>query len=139
MVWKMPTIKENLRYKIKEHELICRISGNAYSEYDITTDRREFYSRIKQIHLDYFDQIIDTSNKPDMNIVILTVDCLRDSQLLSNKYFRDTTPFIDSLRGSKFIAVSSSCWTYPSVPSILTGLYPHNYGAIILSGKLNEQ
>ncbi len=91
--------------------------------------RREFYSRIKSIN---FDGYIDTSNKLDLNVIILTVDCLRYSNLSFTGYQRETTPFMDSLK-TKFRGISAAPWTYPSVPSILTGLYPHNHNAYIHS------
>ena len=72
-----------------------------------------------------------------MNVIIITIDCLRDSQLSYNGYFRETTSFLDSIRGSKFTAISSASWTYPSVASILTGLYPHSHGGI-LSGEVKD-
>lgn len=137
----MGNIKRSIVDIIKRHELIYKIArraykkyNNTYKTYDDIKNRREFYSRIKQINP---DEYLDTSNKPDLNVIILTIDCLRDSQLSYNGYFRDTTPFLDSLRGSKFTAISSASWTYPSVASILTGLYPHSHGAF-LSGKMKD-
>ncbi|KUK43562.1 MAG: Sulfatase [Methanothrix harundinacea] len=131
----MKQFREHINTKIKEHELICKLARHAYSEYNIKKDRNDFFSRIKQINADQL--FLDISNNPNMNVVILTIDCLRDSQLSYNQYYRDTTPFIDSIKGSKFKAITSACWTYPSVASILTGLYPHNHGAI-LTGKLKN-
>lgn len=134
----MGNIKRSIVDIIKRHELIYKIARHAYKKYNTTykdiKNRREFYSRIKQINP---DEYLDTSNKPDLNVIILTIDCLRDSQLSYNGYFRETTPFLDSLRGSKFTAISSAPWTYPSVASILTGLYPHTHGGI-LSGKVKD-
>ena len=130
----MGNIKQSVVDIIKKHALIHKMARYAYSEYKGINYRKEFHSRIKQIDP---DEYLDTSNKPDLNVIILTVDCLRNSQLSYNRYFRETTPFLDSIRGSKFTAISPAPWTYPSVASILTGLYPHNHGAF-LSGKLKE-
>ncbi len=130
----MGNIKRSVVDIIKKHALIHKMARYAYKDYNDIKNRREFYSRIKQINP---DEYLDTSNKPDLNVIILTVDCLRDSQLSYNGYFRETTPFLDSIRGSKFTAISSAPWTYPSVASILTGLYPHTHGGI-LSGKVKE-
>lgn len=81
-----------------------------------------------------FEDFIDISNKPDVNIIIITIDCLRSSNLSSQGYYLKTTPFLDT-QDSKFEAISPSCFTYSAVPSILTGLYPHNHNAII-NGKI---
>lgn len=67
------------------------------------------------------------------HILVITVDCMRKSNLSVYGYRRDTTPFMRSLSKELSIftnAVSPSPWTFPSVASILTGLYPHNHGAV---------
>ena len=130
----MGNIKRSVVDIIKKHALIHKLARYAYSEYKGINYRREFHSRIKQINP---DEYFDTTNKPDLNVIILTVDCLRNSQLSYNGYFRKATPFLDSIRGSKFTAISPAPWTYPSVASILTGLYPHSHSAI-LSGKVKD-
>jgi len=63
------------------------------------------------------------------NVLIITVDCLRNDRISRSGYQRDTTPFIDSF-GSYTPAIASAPWTFSSVPSILTGLYPHRHGAV---------
>lgn len=68
--------------------------------------------------------------RPSGNVVLLVVDCLRYRNTSFAGYVRRTTPFLDSLR-VKLRAYSASPHTYSSVPSILTGLYPHNHGAVI--------
>ncbi len=112
---------------VKRNEITKRLALRVYNRYQERKAKREFYSRIKSID---FDEYIDTSNKPDLNVIILTVDCLRYSNLSFTGYQRETTPFMDSLK-AKFRAVSAAPWTYPSVASILTGLYPHNHNAYI--------
>ena len=62
------------------------------------------------------------------NVLIITVDCLRNDRLSRTGYHRETTPFIDSFQ-SFVPAIAAAPWTFSSVPSILTGLYPHNHGA----------
>ncbi|MHA1492353.1 MAG: sulfatase, partial [Promethearchaeota archaeon] len=71
-----------------------------------------------------------------MNIIIITIDCLRNSQLSYQGYKRKTTPFMDNFT-YKFKAISTSPWTYPSVTSILTGLYPHNHNAYVKGKNKN--
>jgi arylsulfatase A-like enzyme len=82
------------------------------------------------------DNYLDVSFKPSFNVIIIVVDALRNSQLSCEGYFRETTPIMDN-NGLKFTAVSASSWTFPSVASILTGLYPHNHGAQ-LHGKMKN-
>ena len=130
----MGNIKRSVVDIIKKHALLHKMARYAYKDYNDIKNRREFYSRIKRINP---DEYLNTTNKPDLNVIILTVDCLRNSQLSYNGYFRETTPFLDSIRGSKFTAIAPAPWTYPSVASILTGLYPHSHGGI-LSGKVKE-
>lgn len=62
------------------------------------------------------------------NVLILTVDCLRNDRISQTGYHRETTPFIDSLE-SYTPAIAPAPWTFSSVPSILTGLHPHRHGA----------
>ncbi|AHF81403.1 sulfatase [Thermococcus paralvinellae] len=80
--------------------------------------------------------IIDMDNIEKHNIVLITLDCLRYSNLSFAGYFRETTPFIDSAP-NKFRAFAAAPWTYPSVASIMTGLYPHNHNAY-LHGKIKD-
>lgn len=62
------------------------------------------------------------------NVLIITVDCLRNDRISRTGYQRETTPFLDSLN-SFTPAIAAASWTFSSVPSILTGLYPHHHGA----------
>jgi arylsulfatase A-like enzyme len=69
------------------------------------------------------------------NVVVLLIDCLRADHLGVNGYERDTTPSLDSLasEGINFTrAFSQALWTRPSVPSLLTGLYPSEHGLVSL-------
>jgi arylsulfatase A-like enzyme len=123
--WPIRTIKSNrLTYITALHMLRIPVISRAYHRLE---GKREFYSRIRQIDPDKY---LDTSHTPNLNVIIITVDCMRNSNLSSQGYFRETTPFLDSIR-TRFTAISAAPWTYPSVASILTGLYPHNHNAII--------
>jgi len=64
------------------------------------------------------------------NVVIVCVDCMRYFNTSMAGYRRNTTPGLMSL-GDHLPAVAASPHTYSSVPSILTGLYPHVHGAVI--------
>jgi arylsulfatase A-like enzyme len=112
---------------IASHPLIYKIALNAYSRYRNPRLKREFRSRINQINA---AEYLDVSHEPNLNVIILVVDCLRNSQLSCQGYFRETTPFLDLFK-TRFCAISAAPWTYSSVASILTGLYPHNHKAII--------
>jgi arylsulfatase A-like enzyme len=69
---------------------------------------------------------LDPDRRP--NVLIITVDCLRDDRLSRAGYDRKTTPFLDSF-GTHTSAITAAPWTFSSVPSILTGMYPHRHGA----------
>lgn len=75
------------------------------------------------------------------NIFFIIIDCLRKDHLSLYGYYRDTTPFLNSLikkRAAIFEnAYAASSWTYPSVASLLTGLYPHNHGGIFKENLRN--
>jgi len=72
------------------------------------------------------------------NVLIVTVDCLRNDRISRTGYRRETTPFIDSL-DSYTSAIAPAPWTFSSVPSILTGLYPHNHGAVYPDDSMRNQ
>ncbi len=65
------------------------------------------------------------------NVLLLVVDCLRADHLSVNGYERPTTPSIDALAAEsvRFTrTISQASWTRPSLPTILTGLYPSEHG-----------
>ncbi len=66
------------------------------------------------------------------NVFLLNIDMLRADHLGVHGYGRDTTPVLDDLarKGAWFTqARAHAPWTYPSVVSMLTGLYPTSHGA----------
>ena len=63
-----------------------------------------------------------TPDGPD-HVVCVTVDALR-----ADTVGPEHTPFLDALSPAR--AVSPSTWTFPAVTSLVTGLYPHEHGAI---------
>jgi arylsulfatase A-like enzyme len=67
------------------------------------------------------------------NIVMIVVETLRYDHVNCLGYERKTTPAIDALatQGALFRQhVSSSCWTMPSVMSIMTSQPPARHGAV---------
>jgi arylsulfatase A-like enzyme len=95
--------------------------------------KRDVAARIRRLKV---SQYVDVSSRPDLNVIIVVVDSLRNTSLSCRGHRRETTPFLDSLE-SRFTAVSASSWTCPSVASILTGLYPHNHN-VVLAGKVKD-
>jgi arylsulfatase A-like enzyme len=66
------------------------------------------------------------------NVILISIDTLRQDRLGSYGYGRATTPHLDALaaRGVVFEnATAPSSWTVPSHVSLLTGLYPQTHGA----------
>ncbi|MEN8155049.1 MAG: sulfatase [Acidobacteriota bacterium] len=78
----------------------------------------------------FFFNACSKKNDDVDHIFLVTVDTLRADHLSSYGYFRNTTPFIDSL-GSKGIifekAISQSATTCSSIASIFTGMYPSEH------------
>ncbi|WP_434530800.1 sulfatase-like hydrolase/transferase [Haloarcula sp. NS06] len=64
-----------------------------------------------------------THTAGDDHIILIVVDSLRCDVINAHD-----TPLLNEF--DKTTAVAPSPWTYPSVSSILTGLYPHQHGAI---------
>lgn len=84
------------------------------------------------------DRIPEVTVEEPKNVLVLTVDCLRNDRLSRTGYDRNTTPFLDTL--SEYTpAISAAPWTYSSVPSILTGRYPHRHGAVYPSDDDRNQ
>lgn len=89
----------------------------------------------------WFIGLEDQIPVPD-RIILVTIDTMRSDHLGCYGYFRDTSPFIDSLanRGILF----ENCYaptseTVPSHATILTGLYPINHGALRNIKKMNPE
>jgi len=67
------------------------------------------------------------------NIVLIVVDCLRSDHVGAYGYERLTTRNLDALAGEGTLfrrAYAQSHWTRPSLPTILTGLYPTEHGLL---------
>ncbi len=75
------------------------------------------------------------------NILLISIDTLRQDHVGCYDYDRETTPNLDELarQGTVFEnAVSTSCWTLPAHASLLTGLYPAFHGLQDDGAKLPE-
>jgi arylsulfatase A-like enzyme len=65
------------------------------------------------------------------NVILYLIDALRADSLGAYGYHRKVSPFMDKVaqKGVLFLnCYSSSSWTRPSVPSLLTSLYPPTHG-----------
>ncbi|PHQ39381.1 sulfatase [Halorubrum persicum] len=67
---------------------------------------------------------------PD-HIVCVVVDALRADHIDS-----DTTPYLCGLNGST--AITPGTWTFPAVSSLLSGVYPHEHGAMRQTDELDD-
>lgn len=66
-----------------------------------------------------------------MNVILLTVDCLRADHISILGYPKKTSPNLDSLSGTGVLfsqAISVGCWTLSSFKSIFTSTYPLMHG-----------
>jgi arylsulfatase A-like enzyme len=74
------------------------------------------------------------NNRP--NVVLITIDALRPDHLGCYGYRRDTSPNLDKLAagGVRFTdCISQAAVTVPSIPSIMTSLYPHEHRVVTLA------
>jgi len=72
-----------------------------------------------------------TPRRARPSVLLLVVDCLRADHVGAYGYPRPTTPTIDTIAGAGTLfsqAFSQASWTRPSVPTLLTGLYPSEHG-----------
>jgi arylsulfatase A-like enzyme len=75
------------------------------------------------------------------NVILISLDALRQDHLGCYGYNRNASPNIDKIAGESTIftnAITTANWTIPSHMSILTGLYPMEAG-YVPGGLLNEQ
>ena len=71
------------------------------------------------------------ANEDGMNLVLISVDCLRADHVSTYGYTRNTTPNIDRFGTEGVIfrnAASVSSWTLPTHMSMMTGLMPSLHG-----------
>lgn len=82
------------------------------------------------------------SNKPQgPNVVLILIDTLRADHLGAYGYKRDTSPNIDEFAREGVLfrnAYAQTSWTYPSVASIQTSLYPSQIGEFGSKRRLSD-
>ena len=70
-----------------------------------------------------------------LNLLFITVDCLRWDRVGFGGCERDLSPNMDRLAEEGIVfsrAYSQAGWTLPSLATLLTGLYPRDHGAVRL-------
>lgn len=79
----------------------------------------------------------DTSLVEPEDVVVIINDLLRAYTMSFVGYDRESTPFLDSYSHCFANAISTSPKMSSSMPSILTGLYPHSHGAVLTNEYRN--
>ena len=78
--------------------------------------------------------------RPD--IILISIDSLRQDHVGCYGYARDTTPTIDRLarEGACFVnAVSTTSWTLPAHAALFTGLYDSSHGVVNIDSQLADE
>jgi arylsulfatase A-like enzyme len=86
--------------------------------------------RIKPAYLAY-KELPKLRTRLGVNVLLISVDCLRPDHLTCYGYGRPTSPILDKLarEGVRFTQVISTApWTSPSLISLLTSCYPTVHG-----------
>ena len=112
----------------EKHESLLSVVAEILNFYNNLKRRHEVarrFSDLKAIARKY-----NIKGRPRGSVVLIVIDCLRYRNMSFTGYHRKTTPFLDRFP-IKLRAYAPAPHTYSSVPSILSGLYPHNHGAVI--------
>ena len=75
------------------------------------------------------------------NVIVISIDTLRADHLGSYGYERPTSPNIDKLADKGIVfenAYSQGSWTYPSMASMHTSLYPSQVGIKGIEDKIHD-
>lgn len=82
----------------------------------------------------------DVSIADPRSVLVVVVDCLRADHVSGFGHDRETTPALDRFAddaASFSNAKAPSPWTFPSVPSLLSGRYPHEHGGRMTADPRN--
>ncbi len=82
------------------------------------------------------------SKKPDLNVLVITIDTLRADHLHSYGYDKPTSPRIDAFAEDAVLFEKVFCQspeTLPSHTSIFTGMHPRTHKAISHESKVDPQ
>jgi len=116
---------------INQHPKLKERVFPIYSKYVAWVTKRDVQRRLNSLKPEEYYSLEDIERK---NVIIITADCMRFKNTSQAGYHRDTTPFLTAI-GNNYRAISGAPWTYPSVPTILSGLYPTRHGAYIHNRK----
>jgi arylsulfatase A-like enzyme len=94
---------------------IKRLLAMPYDYYQVRTADRQFAGK----ELPAYDR---GSDAPD-HILCVVVDAMR-----ADHVDEETTPYLASLHGCD--AITPGAWTFPAMSSIVSGVYPHEHGAM---------
>lgn len=94
---------------------VKRLLSVPYDFYQTTRADRQFSRKTLPSY--------ETADDAPDHIVCVVVDALR-----ADFVDEETTPFLSSLNGTD--AVTPGAWTFPAVSSMLSGVYPHEHGAM---------
>lgn len=92
-----------------------RLLAIPYDVYQERTANRTFAEK-------NLDEYRPTPGAPE-HIVCVVVDALRSDAIRA-----EDTPYLASLNGTN--AITPGAWTFPAVSSMLSGVYPHEHGAM---------
>jgi arylsulfatase A-like enzyme len=86
---------------------------------------------------------VDSLPRPEVKqVVVIVLDALRASALGCEGNLRKVTPTMDALAASGITcrrAYSNATWTYPSIASYFTGLFPLQHGVITSTDLLDPE
>src|SRR4030042_6226170 len=111
-LYKVKKMGRQLLERIARSTHVTRVLARSASmRYSKMNDASRLHSRMSQMNA---DQYFATSQEPDLNVIVIDVDSLRNSNLSCRGHFRQTTPFLDSME-SRFTAISAAPRAAPSV------------------------
>lgn len=94
-----------------------------YDYYQTTKADRQFSAK-------ELPKSVPSDSAPD-HIVCVVVDALRADHVDD-----ELTPYLSSLQGTK--AITPGSWTFPAVSSVLSGVYPHEHGAMRQTDEFDD-
>lgn len=92
-----------------------RLLAIPYDRYQVRTANAQFARK-------NLEQAVPRDDAPHHTLCVV-VDALR-----SDHIDEQITPYLDSLNGTD--AITPGAWTFPAVSSMLSGVYPHEHGAL---------